>query len=72
MQTLADTLESWQEEIVRMWRFIRNNGITEGFHTKMELIQRRAYGFRSFENYKLRVVVGSRRKTNPTTSARCL
>jgi len=57
LQTLADTLESWQEEIVRMWRFTRNNGITEGFHTKMELIQRRAYGFRNFENYRLRVIV---------------
>jgi transposase len=57
LQTLADTLESWQEEIVRMWRFTRNNGITEGFHTKMELIKRRAYGFRNFENYRLRVIV---------------
>ncbi|WP_457589504.1 transposase, partial [Legionella pneumophila] len=26
------------------------NGITEGFHRKMKLIQRRAYGFRNFEN----------------------
>jgi transposase len=50
-------LESWQEEIVRMWRFTRNNEITEGFHTKMELIQRKAYGFRNFENYRLRVIV---------------
>jgi transposase len=40
-----------------MWRFTRNNGITEGFHTKMELIQRRAYGFRNFSNYRLRVIV---------------
>ena len=57
LQTLAETLESWQEEIVRMWRFTRNNGITEGFHTKMEVIKRRAYGFRNFENYRLRVIV---------------
>ena len=57
LQTLADTLESWQEEITRMWRFSKNNGITEGFHNKMELIQRRAYGFRNFENYRLRVIV---------------
>jgi transposase len=28
-----------------MWRFTRNNGITEGFHTKMEVLQRQAYGF---------------------------
>jgi len=33
-----------------MWRFTRNNGITEGFHNKMELINRQAYGFRNFEN----------------------
>jgi transposase len=32
------------------------NGITEGFHRKMKLIQRRAYGFRNFANYRLRVI----------------
>jgi transposase len=54
--TLAKTLTDWREEIARMWRFTRNNGITEGFHRKMKLIQRRAYGFRSFPNYRLRVI----------------
>jgi transposase len=54
--TLAKSLSEWIEEIIRMWRFTRNNGITEGFHRKMKLIQRRAYGFRSFENYRLRVI----------------
>jgi transposase len=54
--TLGQTLARWTEEIVRMWRFTRNNGITEGFHRKMKLIQRRAYGFRSFHNYRLRVI----------------
>ncbi|QBS11512.1 hypothetical protein E4T54_01450 [Legionella geestiana] len=34
-----------------------SNGITEGFHRKMKLIQRRAYGFRNFENYRTRVRV---------------
>jgi transposase len=39
----------------------KNNGITEGFHRKMKLIQRRAgrpsaYGFRNFNNYRLRVI----------------
>ena len=54
--TLAKTLSDWTQEIVRMWRFTLNNGITEGFHRKMKLIQRRAYGFRSFSNYRLRVI----------------
>jgi len=56
LQTLANTLEEWREPIACMWRFVRNNGITEGFHRKMKLIQRRAYGFRNFENYRLRVI----------------
>ncbi len=54
---LGETIESWKEEIARMWRFTKNNAITEGFHTKMEMISRRAFGFRNFENYRLRVRV---------------
>jgi transposase len=55
--TLGDTLHSWSEEIARMWRFTRSNGITEGFHNKMETISRQAYGFRNFENYRQRAQV---------------
>ncbi len=57
LKTLGRTLQSWQEEVARMFRYTKNNGITEGFHRKMKLIQRRAYGFRNFENYRLRVKV---------------
>lgn len=55
LATLGKTMWRWREEIARMWRFTRNNGITEGLHTKMEMIQRRAYGFTNFANYRLRV-----------------
>jgi transposase len=51
------TLHDWRDEIATMWRFTRNNGITEGFHTKMKLLQRQAFGLRNFENYRLRVKV---------------
>jgi transposase len=57
LATLGDTLQTWAGEIATMWRFTRNNGITEGFHTKMEVLQRQAYGFRNFNNYRLRVQV---------------
>jgi transposase len=57
LKSLGKTLYSWKEAIVCMWRFTRSNGITEGFHRKMKLIQRRAYGFRNFENYRMRVKV---------------
>jgi len=56
LRALAKTLQSWLKPIVGMWRFTKNNGITEGFHTKMEMMSRRAYGFRNFENYRLRVL----------------
>ncbi len=52
--TLGKTLSQWKEAIVCMLGFTKSNGITEGFHRKMKLIQRSAYGFRNFENYRLR------------------
>lgn len=57
LSALARTFHSWSEEIARMWRFSKSNGITESFHRKMKLIQRAAYGFRNFENYRRRVRV---------------
>jgi transposase len=56
LKTFGQTLKSWLEPIVRMWRFTKTNGITEGLHTKMEMISRRAFGFRNFRNYRLRVI----------------
>jgi transposase len=53
--TLGNTLDLWREEVARMFRFTKSNGTVEGFHNKMEMISRRAYGFRNFENYRLRV-----------------
>lgn len=49
-RALAETLRSWLEPIVRMRRFSRSNGITAGFHTKMEIISRRAFDFRNSPN----------------------
>ena len=57
LASLGKTLSIWKDEVARMWRFSKSNGITEGFHRKMKLIQRRAYGFRNFENYRVRVKV---------------
>lgn len=39
LKTLGKTFYQGREEIVRMERFTKNNGITEGFHRKMKLIQ---------------------------------
>jgi len=55
LETLGDTLDSWSEEIVRMWRFSKTNSITEGLHRRMDEIQNRAYGMHNFANYRIRV-----------------
>jgi len=54
---LGETLNNWAEEIVAKWRCTRSNAITEGFHNKMELINRQACGLRNFENHRLRAKV---------------
>lgn len=56
LRRLAKTLKSWLEPIITMWRVGLSNGPTEGFHNKMEMMSRRAFGFRNFENYRLRVL----------------
>jgi hypothetical protein len=38
----GETLYAWRNEIALMWRFTRNNSMTEGFHPMMELIRRQA------------------------------
>lgn len=75
-QELARTLKHWLEPIARMWRFTKNNGITEGLHTKMEMISRRAFGFRNFKNYRLRVIAlcgwdGLFNRTNSSAARAC-
>lgn len=57
LKTLGQTLFHWRTEIARVWRFTRTNSTTEGLHNKMEMISRRAFGFRNFNNYRLRVKV---------------
>ena len=35
-ENLAETISEWFAPIIRMWRFTKNNGITEGFHRSEE------------------------------------
>lgn len=56
IQTLRKTLLSWHEEILRYFGTGLTNARIEGFNRKCKLIQRKAYGFKSFKNYRLRVL----------------
>lgn len=51
------TLLKWQNEILNYFTTNGlNNGRTEGYNCKAKLIQRCAYGFRSFKNYRLKLL----------------
>ena len=54
--TLAKTLCEWKEEIVNYFRYRVTNATTEGYNNITKLVQRRAFGYKSFRNYRLRVL----------------
>jgi transposase len=56
LKTLRKTLMKWRDEILQYFKTGLTNARVEGFNRKCKLIQRKAYGFKSFENYRLRVL----------------
>jgi transposase len=56
LQTLRRTLMRWRREILAYFGTGLTNGRTEGFNNKAKLVKKRAYGYRSFRNYRLRLL----------------
>jgi transposase len=56
LRRLRRTLLSWRTEILRYFDCPLTNGRTEGFNNKAKLVKKRAYGYRNFENYRLRLL----------------
>jgi transposase len=56
LQTLRRTLLRWRREILAYFATGLTNGRTEGFNNKAKLVKKRAYGYRSFQNYRLRLL----------------
>jgi transposase len=55
MKKLRTTLMKWKTEILNYFLTGLTNGRTEGFNNLAKLLQKRAFGFRSFKNYRLRL-----------------
>lgn len=53
---LRKTLMKWQNEILNYFSTGITNGRTEGFNNLAKLLQKRAFGFKSFKNYRLRLL----------------
>lgn len=56
IRTLRRTLIKWFAEIANYFKTGLTNARVEGFNNKAKLIKRKAYGYRSFKNYRLRVL----------------
>lgn len=56
IKTLRRTLMKWREEILNYFLTGLTNGRTEGYNNLAKLVQRRAFGYKSFRNYRLRLL----------------
>ena len=56
IKTLRKTLMSWRNEILNFFINRTTNARTEGYNNLAKLLQKRAFGFRSFKNYRLRLL----------------
>jgi transposase len=56
IKTLRKTLLKWREEILNYFLTGLTNGRTEGYNNIAKLVQKRAFGYKSFRNYRLRLL----------------
>lgn len=56
IKTLRRTLMKWKEEILNYFLTGLTNARTEGFNNKAKVVKRKAYGYKNFENYRLKVL----------------
>lgn len=56
IKKLRKTLMKWREEILNYFKDRITNARTEGFNNLAKLYQKRAFGYKSFKNYRLRLL----------------
>ena len=56
LKTFCKTLTRWKQEILNFFKFRVTNARVEGFNNVAKVIKRMSYGFRSFFNYRLRLL----------------
>lgn len=56
IKTLRQTLLRWREPILNYFATGLTNGRTEGYNNLAKLVQKRAFGYKSFRNYRLRLL----------------
>jgi len=69
---LANTIRRWEVPILRWHRTHLTNAATEGTNLVIKNIKRLGFGFRNFDNYRLRLLLrcGAPWQTRRVTSIR--
>jgi transposase len=57
IRSLGRTLARWRSEILNHHRTSASNGPTEGLNLLVKKVKRAGHGFRSFANYRLRILL---------------
>ncbi len=57
IRALAATLKRWRPEILARFDTGASNGPTEGLNLLVKKVKRCGHGFRSFDNYRIRILL---------------
>ncbi len=60
LKTLRNTLMNWMNEILNYFENKLTNARTEGYNNVAKQVQKRAYGFKNFSNYRLKLLYACR------------
>ncbi len=52
-----NTIIRWLDEIIAYFDYKTTSGVVEGINNKLKLIKRSGYGFRNFENFRVRCLL---------------
>jgi transposase len=57
LQTFVKTLRNWWQQILNYFDDRHNNGFEEGVNLKIKMLNRRGYGYRNFNSFRLHGLV---------------
>jgi transposase len=57
LKAFAKTLRNWWTQILNYFTGRHNNGFAEGVYLKIKMLNRRGYGYRNFDSFRLHVLV---------------
>ena len=60
MAKAIKTMRRYREYMVNSVKYEYSNGPLEGFNNKIKLVKRISYGYNSFDNFRLRILIMSR------------